>query len=107
MMGLDVFVVGAQGATGLVLIVASEVFEAKIAQRTLNYSQGLKEIGKILFTGTALTVVGETAKDDAGKVRIQRPNKGLFYIFPKNIDLSITTFGKWARVLAVARQAYN
>ncbi|KAG6526878.1 hypothetical protein ZIOFF_008965 [Zingiber officinale] len=38
----------------------------------------------------------EAAKDDAGKIRIQRPDKGPFYISPKNIML-ITTFGKWAR----------
>ncbi|KAG6526589.1 hypothetical protein ZIOFF_016580 [Zingiber officinale] len=100
-----VFVVGARGATGLVLIVASEVFEESgrsLARGALDYLQGLKMLGvkrteKILPTGTALTVVGEAAKDDAGKIRIQRPDKGPFYISPKNIDQLIANFGKWAR----------
>ncbi|URE17037.1 E3 Ubiquitin ligase [Musa troglodytarum] len=61
-----VYVVGARGATGLVLTVASEVFEdsgRSLVRGTLDYLQGLKMLGvkrteRILPTGTALTIVG-------------------------------------------------
>ncbi|XP_074559238.1 E3 ubiquitin-protein ligase SP1-like, partial [Curcuma longa] len=97
-----VYVVGARGATGLVLTVASEVFEESgrsLVRGTLDYLQGLKMLGvkrteRILPTGTALTIVGEAAKDDVGKIRIQRPEKGPFYISPKNIDQLIANLGK-------------
>ncbi|XP_074574765.1 E3 ubiquitin-protein ligase SP1 [Curcuma longa] len=110
-----VFVVGARGATGLALTVASEVFEESgrsLARGTLDYVQGLKMLGvkrteKILPTGTALTVVGEAAKDDAGKIRIQRPDKGPFYISPKNIDQLIAIFGKWARRYQIASAGFT
>lgn len=99
------YVVGARGATGFVLPVASEVFEESgrsLVRGTLDYLQGLKMLGvkrieRVLPTGTSLTIVGEAAKDDVGTVRIQRPHKGPFYISPKSIDQLITNLGKWAR----------
>ncbi|KAF5947939.1 hypothetical protein HYC85_013896 [Camellia sinensis] len=62
-----VYVVGARGATGLVLTVGSEVFEESgrsLVRGTLDYLQGLKMLGvkrteRVLPTGTPLTVVGE------------------------------------------------
>ncbi|KAI3979919.1 hypothetical protein MKX01_042573 [Papaver californicum] len=101
-----VFVVGARGATGLTLTVASEVFEESgrsLARGTLDYLQGLKMLGvkrieRVLPTGTSLTVVGEAVKDDIGAIRIQRPSKGPFYVSPKSIDQLIANLGNWARV---------
>ncbi|XP_042517275.1 E3 ubiquitin-protein ligase SP1 [Macadamia integrifolia] len=100
-----VYVVGARGATGLVLTVASEVFEESgrsLVRGTLDYLQGLKMLGvkrieRVLPTGTSLTVVGEAIKDDVGKIRIQRPHKGPFFVTPKSIDQLIANLGKWAR----------
>ncbi|KAJ0979661.1 hypothetical protein J5N97_015135 [Dioscorea zingiberensis] len=100
-----VYVVGARGASGLVLTVASEVFEESgrsLVRGTLDYLQGLKMLGvkrveRVLPTGTSLTVVGEAVKDDVGKIRIQRPHKGPFYVSPKNIEQLISNLGKWAR----------
>lgn len=62
-----VYVIGARGATGLVLTIGSEVFEESgrsIVRGTLDYLQGLKMLGvkrteRVLPTGTPLTVVGE------------------------------------------------
>jgi E3 ubiquitin-protein ligase MUL1 len=65
--GIDrVYVVGAHGARGLELTIASKVFEESIrshARGTLDYLQGLKMLGvkqveKVLPTSTTLTVVG-------------------------------------------------
>ncbi|RVX20673.1 E3 ubiquitin-protein ligase SP1 [Vitis vinifera] len=61
------YIVGARGATGLVLTVGSEVFEESgrsLVRGTLDYLQGLKMLGvkrieRVLPTGTPLTVVGE------------------------------------------------
>ncbi|GAY40760.1 hypothetical protein CUMW_054400 [Citrus unshiu] len=100
-----VFVVGARGATGFALTVGSEVFEESgrsLVRGTLDYLQGLKmlgvkRIGRLLPTGTSLTVVGEAVKDDIGTVRIQRPHKGPFYVSPKTIDELLENLGKWAR----------
>ncbi|KAK2990531.1 hypothetical protein RJ640_019811 [Escallonia rubra] len=100
-----VYVVGARGATGLVLTVGSEVFEESgrsLVRGTLDYLQGLKMLGvkrieRVLPTGTPLTVVGEAVKDDVGTIRIQRPHKGPFYVSPKPIDQLIANLGKWAR----------
>ncbi|CAL1362077.1 unnamed protein product [Linum trigynum] len=100
-----VFVLGARGASGFVLTVASEVFEESgrsLVRGTLDYLQGLKMLGvkrieRVLPTGTSLTVVGEAVKDDIGKVRVQRPHKGPFYVSPKTIDELIGNLGKWAR----------
>ncbi|XP_072960195.1 E3 ubiquitin-protein ligase SP1-like [Typha angustifolia] len=100
-----VYVVGARGATGLVLTVASEVFEESgrsLVRGTLDYLQGLKMLGvrrteRVLPTGTFLTVVGEVVKDDIGTVRIQRPHKGPFYVSQKGIDQLISYLGQWAR----------
>ncbi|KAH7676899.1 E3 ubiquitin-protein ligase MUL1 protein [Dioscorea alata] len=99
-----VYVVGARGASGLVLTVATEVFEESgrsLVRGTLDYLQGLKMLGvkrveRVLPTGTSLTVIGEAIKDDVGKIRIQRPHKGAFYVSPKNIDQLILYMGKWA-----------
>ncbi|CAN0892646.1 E3 ubiquitin-protein ligase SP1 [Linum grandiflorum] len=104
------FVLGARGASGFVLTVASEVFEESgrsLVRGTLDYLQGLKMLGvkrieRVLPTGTSLTVVGEAVKDDIGKVRIQRPHKGPFYVSPKNIDELIGNLGKWARLYKYA-----
>ncbi|XP_034227700.1 E3 ubiquitin-protein ligase SP1-like isoform X2 [Prunus dulcis] len=79
-----VHVVGARGATGFVLPVASEML-------------GVKRIERVLPTGTSLSVVGEAVKDDIGTIRIQRPHKGPFYVSPKTIDQLIANLGKWAR----------
>ncbi|CAM6101627.1 unnamed protein product [Calypogeia fissa] len=100
-----VYVVGARGATGLELTVASEVFEESgrsLVRGTLDYLQGLKMLGvkrveRVLPTGTALTVVGEAVKDDRGILRIQRPHKGPFYVSPRSIDQLIANLGKWSR----------
>ncbi|CAL9774149.1 unnamed protein product [Musa acuminata subsp. burmannicoides] len=110
-----VYVVGARGATGLVLTVASEVFEdsgRSLVRGTLDYLQGLKMLGvkrteRILPTGTALTIVGEAVKDDVGKIRIQRPHKGPFYVSPKNIDQLIVNLGKWARWYQFASMGFT
>ncbi|GAV78716.1 GIDE domain-containing protein/zf-C3HC4_3 domain-containing protein [Cephalotus follicularis] len=98
-------VVGARGATGFVLTVASEVFDESgrsLVRGTLDYLQGLKMLGvkrieRVLPTGTSLTVVGEAVKDDIGTIRIQRPHKGPFYVTPKTIDQLIANLGKWSR----------
>ncbi|KAM1344016.1 hypothetical protein EV1_008121 [Malus domestica] len=100
-----VFVVGARAATGFVLPVASEVFEESgrsLVRGTLDYLQGLKMLGvkrieRVLPTGTSMSVVGEAVKDDIGTIRIQRPQKGPFYVSPKTIDQLIANLGKWAR----------
>ncbi|KAM5563808.1 E3 ubiquitin-protein ligase SP1 [Rosa sericea] len=105
-----VHVVGARGATGFSLPVASEVFEESgrsLVRGTLDYLQGLKMLGvkrieRVLPTGTSLSVVGEAVKDDIGTIRIQRPHKGPFYISPKTIDQLIANLGKWARLYKYA-----
>ncbi|CAM8930322.1 unnamed protein product [Rhodiola kirilowii] len=105
-----VHVVGARGASGFVLAVASEVFEESgrsLVRGTLDYLQGLKMLGvkrieRVLPTGTSLTVVGEAVKDDIGNIRIQKPDKGPFYVSPKSIDQLITNLGKWARLYKYA-----
>jgi len=100
-----VYVVGARGAAGLELTVASEVIEESgrsLVRDALDYMQGLKMLGvkrveRVLPTGTALTVVGEAVEDDMGTIRIQKPHKGPFYVSPKSIDQLIVNLGKWAR----------
>ncbi|KAH7676901.1 putative E3 ubiquitin ligase protein [Dioscorea alata] len=93
-----VYVVGARDASGLVLTVATEVFE----ESGLSLVRGLKMLGikrveRVLPTGTSLTVIGEAVKDDVGNIRIQRPHKGEeFYVSLKNIDQLILYMGKWA-----------
>ncbi|XP_010942408.1 E3 ubiquitin-protein ligase SP1 isoform X2 [Elaeis guineensis] len=110
-----VYVVGAKGATGLVLTIGSEVFEESgrsLVRGTLDYLQGLKMLGvkrteRVLPTGTSLTVVGEAIKDDVGTIRIQRPHKGPFYVSPKNIDELIANLGKWARWYQFASMGFT
>ncbi|KAG5567616.1 hypothetical protein RHGRI_002978 [Rhododendron griersonianum] len=105
-----VYVIGARGATGLVLAVGSEKFEESgqsIVRGTLDYLQGLKMLGikrteRVLPVGMPLTVVGEAVKDDIGTVRIQRPHKGPFYVTHKTIDQLIAHLGKWARLYKYA-----
>ncbi|TYJ09302.1 hypothetical protein E1A91_A11G132200v1 [Gossypium mustelinum] len=100
-----VYVVGARGAAGFALTVGSEVFEESgrsIVRGTLDYLQGLKMLGvkrieQVLPTGSSLTVVGEAVKDDIGTIRIQKPQKGPFYVSPKSIDQVVSNLGKWAR----------
>ncbi|KAK3415731.1 hypothetical protein EUGRSUZ_H01525 [Eucalyptus grandis] len=99
------YVLGARGASGFELNIASEVFEESgrsLVRGTLDYLQGLKMLGvkrieRLLPVGSSLTVVGEAVKDDIGTVRIQRPHKGPFYVSPKTIDQLISNLGKWAR----------
>lgn len=110
-----VYIVGARGASGMVLTVASEVFEESgrsLVRGTLDYLQGLKMLGvkrteKVLPTGSSLTVVGEAVKDDIGTIRIQRPHKGPFYVSPKNIDELISNLGKWARWYRYASMGFT
>lgn len=110
-----VYVLGARGASGMVLTVASEVFEESgrsLVRGTLDYLQGLKMLGvkrteKVLPTGTSLTVVGEAVKDDIGTLRIQKPHKGPFYVTPKNIDDLIANLGKWARWYKYASMGFT
>ncbi|XXG54390.1 hypothetical protein AAC387_Pa03g2285 [Persea americana] len=110
-----VYVVGARGATGLVLTVASEVFEESgrsLVRGTLDYLQGLKMLGvkrieRVLPTGTSLTVVGEAVKDDIGTIRVQKPNKGPFCVSPKSIDQLISNLGKWARWYRYASMGFT
>lgn len=110
-----VHVVGARGATGLTLTVASETFEESgrsLVRGTLDYLQGLKMLGvkrieRVLPTGTNLTVVGEAVKDDIGTIRIQRPQKGPFYVSPKSIDQLIANLGIWARMYKFASLGFS
>eukprot|EP00850_Spirogloea_muscicola_P003327 SM000013S26496 [mRNA] locus=s13:708596:710620:+ [translate_table: standard] len=98
-------VVGARGALGLELTVASEEFEESgrsLVRGTLDYLQGLKMLGvkrveRLLPIGASLTVVGEALKDDRGAVRLQRPQRGPFHVSPKSLDQLIATLGKWSR----------
>ncbi|KAM3371452.1 hypothetical protein ACQJBY_018707 [Aegilops geniculata] len=109
-----VYVVGARSAAGLILTVASEVFEESgrtLVRGTLDYLQGLKMLGvkrteRVLPTGTSLTVVGEAIKDDVGTIRIQRPHKGPFYASPKSIDQLILNLGKWAKLYQLASMGF-
>uniref|UniRef100_A0A0D6R3M0 RING-type E3 ubiquitin transferase n=1 Tax=Araucaria cunninghamii TaxID=56994 RepID=A0A0D6R3M0_ARACU len=98
------YVVGARGATGLELTIASEVFEESrrsLVRGTLDYLQGLKMLGvkrveRVLPIGTALTVVGEAVQDN-GTIQIRRPHRGPFYVSPESIDQLIENLGKLAR----------
>lgn len=100
-----VYVVGARNAAGMELTVASEVFEESgrsLVRGTLDYLQGLKMLGvkrveRVLPTGTSLTVVGEAVQDDRGLIRIQKPNKGPFYVTPKSLDQLVANLGRWSR----------
>ncbi|ONM25665.1 E3 ubiquitin-protein ligase SP1 [Zea mays] len=123
-----VYMVGARSAAGLILTVASEVFEESgrtLVRGTLDYLQGLKMLGvkrteRVLPTGISLTVVGEVLflsfiglccvalaiKDDVGTIRIQRPHKGPFYVSPKSIDQLIMNLGKWAKLYRLASMGF-
>jgi len=109
-----VYMVGARSAAGLILTVASEVFEESgrtLVRGTLDYLQGLKMLGvkrteRVLPTGISLTVVGEAIKDDVGTIRIQRPHKGPFYVSPKSIDQLIMNLGKWAKLYRLASMGF-
>jgi E3 ubiquitin-protein ligase MUL1 len=100
-----VYIVGARNAAGMELTVASEVFEESgrsLVRGTLDYLQGLKMLGvkrveRVLPTGTSLTVVGEAVQDDRGLIRIQKPNKGPFYVTPKSLDQLVANLGRWSR----------
>ncbi|KAL3647912.1 Subtilisin-like protease 1 [Castilleja foliolosa] len=116
-------VVGARGATGLILTVGSEVFEESgrsLVRGTLDYLQGLKMLGvkrieRVLPTGSPLTVVGEcfhlfrsqAVKDDVGSVWIQKPHKGPFYVTNKTIDQLIANLGKWSRLYKYASTGFT
>ncbi|GKU86658.1 hypothetical protein SLEP1_g1155 [Rubroshorea leprosula] len=100
-----VYVVGARGGAGFELTVASEVFQKSgqsLVCGALDDLQGLKMLGvkhieRVLPAGTSLTVVGEAVKDDIGKIQIQKPHEGPFYISPQTIDELVSNLGKWAR----------
>ncbi|CAH9102848.1 unnamed protein product [Cuscuta europaea] len=108
-------VVGARGATGLVLTVGSEVFEEagrSIGRGMLDYLQGLKMLGvkrveRVLPVGIPLTVVGEAVRDDIGTIRIQKPSKGPFYVSPKTIDQLVNNLGRWARWYKYASMGFT
>ncbi|KAL1225325.1 E3 ubiquitin-protein ligase SP1 [Cardamine amara subsp. amara] len=108
-------VVGARGATGFALTVGSEIFEESgrsLVRGTLDYLQGLKMLGvkrieRVLPTGIPLTIVGEAVKDDIGEVRIQKPDKGPFYVSPKSLDQLISNLGKWARWYRYASMGFT
>lgn len=110
-----VYVIGARNATGLVLTLASELFEESghsLVHGTLDYLQGLKMIGvkrieRILPTNTPLTVVGEAIKDDTGEIRIQQPHVGPFYVSPKSIDELITNHRKLAKWYKLASMGFS
>ncbi|KAF6142508.1 hypothetical protein GIB67_039472, partial [Kingdonia uniflora] len=80
-----VHVVGARGATGMVLTLASEVFEESgrsLVRGTLDYLQGLKMLGvkrieRVLPTGTFLTVVGQrfTMGKASGRKAAKKPTQ--------------------------------
>ncbi|XP_074368335.1 E3 ubiquitin-protein ligase SP1-like [Apium graveolens] len=40
----------------------------------------------VLVTGTPLTVIGEAVKDDLGRIRIEKPEKGPFHVSGNSID---------------------
>uniref|UniRef100_A0A7N0TX09 RING-type E3 ubiquitin transferase n=1 Tax=Kalanchoe fedtschenkoi TaxID=63787 RepID=A0A7N0TX09_KALFE len=68
-----VHVVGARGASGFALPIASEIFEKSgrsLVRGTIDYLPGLKMRGvrrvERVPTGTSLTVVGEAVKDNIG-----------------------------------------
>ncbi|XP_024403393.1 E3 ubiquitin-protein ligase SP1 [Physcomitrium patens] len=100
-----VFIIGARNAAGMDLTVASESFEeygGSLVRGTLDYLQGLKMLGvkrveRVLPTGTNLTVVGEAVQDDRGLIRIQKPDKGPFYVTPQSQDQLIENLGRWSR----------
>ncbi|KAL3644845.1 Subtilisin-like protease 1 [Castilleja foliolosa] len=107
-------VVGARGATGLILTVGTEVFEESgrsLVRRPLDYFQGIKMLGvkrieRVLPTGSLLTVIGQAVKDDIGSVRIQRPHKGPFYFTDKTIDQLFANLGKWSRLYKFASMGF-
>ncbi|PNY05064.1 mitochondrial ubiquitin ligase activator of NFBK 1-like protein, partial [Trifolium pratense] len=59
---------------------------------------GFKRIERTLPINTSLTVIGEVSKDDAGTIRIQKPQSGPFYVSPNTIDdLIIANHGDFVR----------
>lgn len=46
-----------------------------------------------------LGLVLQAVKDDIGSIRIQRPQKGPFYVSDKTIDQLIANLGKWSRFI--------
>ncbi|KAK1273677.1 hypothetical protein QJS04_geneDACA010806 [Acorus gramineus] len=89
-------------ATGLELPDAGAFFEE--SSGILDCVQDIKMLGikryeRVLPVGTSLTVVGEAVKDDLGKICIQRPLSGPFYVSSKTIDQLIAHTGESSRVL--------
>lgn len=101
-----VIVEGAQSAIGFALTAGGEVLEkpepSSLVRGTLDYLRGLKMLGirrieRVLPIGTQLTVVGQTMKDGAGDLRIQKPDQEPFYVSPIPLDQLISKVGKWSR----------
>ncbi|CAJ2633190.1 E3 ubiquitin-protein ligase SP1-like isoform X2 [Trifolium pratense] len=99
-------VVGAQQAIDFMLPFQKEIFKQSkpwMIHRIFNYFRGLKELGfkrieRTLPINTSLTVIGEVSKDDAGTIRIQKPQSGPFYVSPNTIDdLIIANHGDFVR----------
>lgn len=106
------YVVGARGAAGLELPVATEVFEdtgRNVMRGTLDYLQGIKVLGvkrveKVLPVGAAMTVVGEAVCDDRGTLSLQRPSGGgPFFVSQRSLEqlsASLGLISRWCRWLS-------
>ncbi|CAL9245316.1 unnamed protein product [Arabidopsis halleri] len=93
-------VVGAENAMALALKVGGEVFEG--SKPSADCLKGLVMLGvrrteHVLPIGTPVTVVGEAVKDGIRGFRIQKPEKGLFFVSPVPLDKIISPLGKWLR----------
>ncbi|KAG7566776.1 Zinc finger RING-type [Arabidopsis suecica] len=58
---------------------------------------GVRRTEHVLPIGTPVTVVGEAVKDGIRGFRIQKPEKGLFFVSPVPLDKIISPLGKWLR----------
>ncbi|EFH54752.1 predicted protein [Arabidopsis lyrata subsp. lyrata] len=58
---------------------------------------GVRRTEHVLPIGTPVTVVGEAVKDGIRGFRIQKPEKGLFFVSPVPLDKIISPMGKWLR----------
>ncbi|KAG7530041.1 E3 Ubiquitin ligase GIDE-type [Arabidopsis thaliana x Arabidopsis arenosa] len=93
-------VVGAENAIALALKAGGEVFEG--SKPSSDCLKGLVMLGvrrteHVLPIGTPVTVVGEAVKDGIRGFRIQKPEKGLFFVSPVPLDKIISPLGKWLR----------
>ncbi|KAJ8458603.1 hypothetical protein OPV22_031529 [Ensete ventricosum] len=104
-----VYVVGARDDPDLPLTVVSKDFEklgkccSTCGCETLDHQRDHEMLGlgrkkRILPVGTTLTIVGEAIKGDDGKIHIQKPHKGTFYVSQMNIDELTEDYENDARV---------